>query len=169
MILRPKVSHYIEQWRERYFPQHDTIRAQFQLDPELKATVQKIDQVLSFLKIPSTSNLVDVADLIVGLRDAMGSYPQKSQESKPEGESEEQGQKAEPPALAASENQSGILSEILPEERPLSEVSLREFTEQLQQMEISSKNESPKGHENSQSFNAQGMPYPRIFIKSLCS
>jgi hypothetical protein len=156
MILRPKISHYIQQWRDKHFPRQDNLRAQLQLDPELMSTVQKIDEVLSSLKTTRTSNLVDVADLIVGLRDAMVAYPRKLQASWAEEKNEEEKQKSE--GLVASGEPSATLLGTSVEKGKLSDLSLRDFTDRLQQLGVVSTHDSPRRYENIQLSNARSMP-----------
>lgn len=128
-ILRPNVSHYIDQWRFRKFCRIEELRFQVTHDPYLCSLVHKIEQSLNSLHFRGSSHLLDAAELIVSIRDAVESLSPGSKNAPDEMESDK------------SEELVPTCDPVLPvetpiEERKLSEVSLRDLTAHLQQLGI---------------------------------
>ncbi|KAI9732434.1 MAG: hypothetical protein M1834_001642 [Cirrosporium novae-zelandiae] len=78
-ILRPKVSHYIDQWRLRYCPEVHNLHSRLEKDLETAELIHRVQDRLSSLSISPNSNLPEPIQQAVVFQEVMRSNPQKTE------------------------------------------------------------------------------------------
>jgi len=84
-ILRPKVLHYIDQWRLRYSTEVHNLHSRLEKDLETAELVHRIQDRLSSLDISPTSNLPKLIQQAVILQEVARSNLRKTEPAPKEG------------------------------------------------------------------------------------
>lgn len=97
-ILRPKVTHYIDQWRLRYYPEVHSHHSQLEKDTKTADLVHRIQDRLSSLGISPNSDLPELIQQAVILHEVVRSNPRKPEPASmedrvPNAQEEEKGSK----------------------------------------------------------------------------
>jgi hypothetical protein len=74
--LRPKVTHYLDQWRLRYCPEVPNIHSQLENDIETATIVHRIQDRLSSLNILPNKNLSELIQQAVVFQEVLRSSPE---------------------------------------------------------------------------------------------
>ncbi|KAF4626317.1 hypothetical protein G7Y89_g11841 [Cudoniella acicularis] len=77
-ILRPKVSHYIDQWRLRFSPQVPGYHSKLEKDVETAELVHRIQDRLTSLNITPDSNLPDIIQQVVVFQEVSKANQEKT-------------------------------------------------------------------------------------------